>query len=77
MQARRRFQTAASLLLKHHRFVQIKAEDVDMFLKGGAALDISSARKKPKVRCSSSAASHRNGSCHTGALCTMLWAYAR
>ena len=28
---------------------QIKPEDVDMFLKGGAALDISSARKKPKV----------------------------
>ena len=29
---------------------QLKAEDVDVFLKGGAALDVSSARKKPKVR---------------------------
>ena len=28
---------------------QIKPEDVDMFLKGGAALDISSSRKKPRV----------------------------
>ena len=37
--------------------VQIKAEDVDMFLKGGAALDISSARKKPKVRFPPGAAS--------------------
>lgn len=29
--------------------VQIKGEDVDIFLKGGAALDINSVRKKPKV----------------------------
>lgn len=30
-------------------FEQIKAEEVDIFLKGGGALDISSIKKKPKV----------------------------
>ena len=29
---------------------QIKPEEVDVFLKGGGALDITSVRKKPKVR---------------------------
>lgn len=29
--------------------VQIKPEEVDIFLKGGGALDINSVRKKPKV----------------------------
>ena len=28
---------------------QIKPEEVDVFLKGGGALDIASVRKKPKV----------------------------
>ena len=30
--------------------VQIKAEDVNVFLRGGGALDINSVRKKPKAR---------------------------
>ena len=30
--------------------VQVRGEDVDVFLKGGGALDINSVRKKPKVR---------------------------
>ena len=29
--------------------MQIKPEEVDVFLKGGGALDITSVRKKPKV----------------------------
>jgi hypothetical protein len=29
--------------------LQVKPEEVDVFLKGGGALDIASARKKPKV----------------------------
>ena len=29
--------------------LQVRAEDVDVFLKGGGALDINSVRKKPKV----------------------------
>ena len=32
---------------------QIKPEEVDIFLKGGGALDINSVKKKPKVRRSS------------------------
>ena len=30
--------------------MQIKAEDVNVFLRGGGALDINSVRKKPKAR---------------------------
>ena len=29
--------------------MQIKAEEIDILLKGGGALDITSVRKKPKV----------------------------
>ena len=31
--------------------MQIKADDVNVFLRGGGALDINSVRKKPKVLC--------------------------
>ncbi len=34
--------------------VQVRGEDVDVFLKGGGALDINSVRKKPKVDASAS-----------------------
>ncbi len=30
--------------------LQVRGEDVDVFLKGGGALDINSVRKKPKVQ---------------------------
>lgn len=32
--------------------MQIKADDVNVFLRGGGALDINSTRKKPKVHSS-------------------------
>lgn len=41
--------------------MQIKADDVNVFLRGGGALDINSVRKKPKVH--SSDAYTYNASC--------------
>ena len=38
-----------AVLTRHVHCAQIKAEEIDILLKGAGALDISSVRKKPKV----------------------------